>query len=665
MRFCEYAEKLAEEQGKDIKDVINKQVVVYQKDFSKIYEDYQVMSNEEIQIFSYLFETEGRASAEEYLEQKENELNQRIGMFKAKEEIEQLSKDDEGKVKETLGNMLNVGTDGLGDGIISFFKGIENAVINNEKITAEEYKVAYYIQYLQQNSNYLDNVYQVGMSTGNMLPSVTASFITSLIAPELAPKVGQTLMGLSAFGNSKHEALTNNYSPTTAIIYGLLSAGSEVLTEKMGGVLGIADNPSSNFIIKMFQEGKEEFIQSYLMAGIDAIVLNKEINIDELSNDAIKSFLMGAVVAGNLNAFSSALGSISLKLNNSEISINNDQLKEVMQEITTNPDADIKDLIEKYSKTEASSPLESIDEILNSSALKGYMSFFEQFPAGRNGANQSIIKASMASPERANKIINVVNNYFPNMSQEDTIKLATDINGSITGGVCDYAATVNMIMTYFQNNPELFEQTFGFPLTRVNQSGYTLPNDDLLLTDFYCWMNQNNVVQEIDNKNIYTPKYKVKLGTKYFEGTTVPIIENYLKSKGLDINTTNKGIYNNYEVVPWQVNNDVSNDEFNSFIINKIADGLENGSVVLTVNPVKYEQNAEGKSEQIVTPLEFNILSLNKTLLCDGGHTISVVGIQDENHILVESWGYICSLEIEQLKNVSIGLNAITINGGN
>ena len=665
MRFCEYAEKLAEEQGKDLNDVINRQVVVYQQDFQKINEDYQVMSTEEIAIFSYLFETEGRASAEKYLSKKQNELNQRIGMNKAQEEIAELSLDDEGKIKETLGNMLNVGTDGLGDGITSFFKGLENAIINNEKITAEEYKVAYYIQYLEQNSNYLDNIYQVGMSTGNMLPSVTASFLTSLIAPELAPKVGQTLMGLSAYGNSKHEALTNNYSTTTAIIYGLLSAGSEVLTEKMGGILGIADNPSSNFIVKMFQEGREEFIQSYLMAGIDAIVLNKEINLSELNNEAIKSFLMGAVVAGTLNAYSTALGNITLKLNNSEISLNNEQLNQVMEQIEKNPDADIKDLIEKYSKTEASISLESIDEILNSSALKGYMSFFEQFPAGRNGANQSIIQAAMNLPERANMMLNIVDNYFPNMSQEDAIKLITDINGSVTGGICDYAATTNMIMTYFQNNPELFEQTFGFPLTRVNQSGYKLPNDDLLLTDFYCWMNKNNVVQEIDGQKVYTPKYKVKLGATYFEGSTASFLEDYLKSKGLNINTTNKGIYNNYDVIPWQVNNDISPDEFNSFIINKVADGLENGSVVLTINPIKNEINDEGKNVRIVNPIEFNVLSLNKTLLCDGGHTISVVGIQDENHILVESWGYICSLDLNKLKNINIGLNAITINGGN
>ena len=345
MRFCEYAEKLAEEQGKDLNDVINRQVVVYQQDFQKINEDYQVMSTEEIAIFSYLFETEGRASAEKYLSKKQNELNQRIGMNKAQEEIAELSLDDEGKIKETLGNMLNVGTDGLGDGITSFFKGLENAIINNEKITAEEYKVAYYIQYLEQNSNYLDNIYQVGMATGNMLPSVTASFLTSLIAPELAPKVGQTLMGLSAYGNSKHEALTNNYSTTAAIIYGLLSASSEVLTEKMGGILGIADNPSSNFIIKMFQEGREEFIQSYLMAGIDAIVLNKEINLSELNNEAIKSFLMGAVVAGTLNAYSTALGNITFKLNNSEISLNNERINQVMEQIEKNPDIDIKDIL--------------------------------------------------------------------------------------------------------------------------------------------------------------------------------------------------------------------------------------------------------------------------------------------------------------------------------
>ncbi len=664
MKFCEYAEKLAEDQGFDISDVINKQIVVYQQDFQKIYEDYQVMSTEEIAIFSYLFETEGRSSAEKYLSKKQNELNQRIGMNKAQEEIAELSLTDEGKIKETLGNMLNVGTDGLGDGITSFFSGLENAIINNEKITAEEYKVAYYIQYLEQKSNYLDSIYQVGMSTGNMLPSVTASFLTSLVAPELAPKVGQTLMGLSAYGNSKHEALTNNYSTTTAIIYGLLSAGSEVLTEKMGGILGIADNPSSNFIVKMFQEGREEFVQSYLMAGIDAIVLNKEINLSELNNEAVKSFLMGAVVAGTLNAYSTALGSITLKLNNSEISLNNEQINQVMEQIEKNPDIDIKELIERYSKTESAEPIESLGDIVQGANYENYLDFFHQFPDTRIGVLQSIVQSSMKNPERAGKIIDIVNSYFPNLSEADSIKLATDINGNVSGGVCDYAATLNMIMVYFQNNPQLFEEKFGFSLTRINKTGLTLPNDDLLLTDFYCWINQNSIVEEVDGKSTYTPKYKKKLGTSYFEGDSAPVIEAYLKSKGIDVNTTNSGIYNNYDVLPWQVNNDIPDSEINEVIINKIKEGLSKGSVVLTINPVKMSV-VDGKLVKSTTPIDFYMPSLNYHAACTGGHTISVIGVQDESHILVESWGHICSLDLEQLKSVNMGLNAITISGGN
>ncbi len=662
--FCEYAKSLANKEGLDISDVINRQVVVYQQDFSKMYENYKVMTQEEIQIYSYLFENEGRASADKYIDKKQDELNQRIGYNLAQKEIKELSLDDEGEIQENICNTLNVGTDGLSDGINLFFKGLENAVINDENLSVSEYKIAYYLQYLQKQTKILDNVYQVGMSTGNMLPSVTASFLASLVAPELAPKVGQLLMGASAYGNSKHEALVNGHTTMTSILYGLLSAGSEVLTEKMGGVLGLADNPSTSFIVRMLQEGNEEFLQSYLMAGIDAVLLNKPVNLDELTDEAIKSFLMGAIVAGNLNAYSGALGGLSLVINNQKININNEQLNQVIEQINKNSDLDLKDLIEKCSKTEANISIENIDDIINSSILKGYMSFFEQFPAGRNGANQSIVEADMKVPERANLVLDIIKSYFPNMSQQDKIKLATDMNGSITGGICDYAATINTIMIYFQNNPDLFKQTFGFPLTRKNQTGLTLPNDDLLLTDFYCWMNKNNMVKNVDGKDVYTPKYKIKLGTSYFEGNNVQTIEDYLKSKGLNINTTNKGIYNNFPVAPWQVNNNIPDAEFNQTVINKIADGLKKGSVLLTLNPT-LNNLKNGNNESTPDKVKFYIPALNKTVLCGEGHTVSVIGIQDENHILVESWGHICSLDLDELKNTNIGINAITINGGN
>ena len=165
MWFCEYAEKLAEEEGYNINDVINKQVILPQYDFEKIYQIYEVMTEEEIKIYSYLFEKEGKEKADEYLNKKQDELNQRIGCKEAEQEIAELKIDDEGKIVENLSNMLNVGIDGLGDGINSFFRGIENAIINNENITVEEYKIAYYLQYLEKNTDYLDNIYQVGMAT--------------------------------------------------------------------------------------------------------------------------------------------------------------------------------------------------------------------------------------------------------------------------------------------------------------------------------------------------------------------------------------------------------------------------------------------------------------------------------------------------------------------
>ena len=327
MYIIEYAEKLAEQEKFDITDVLEKQVQSYQYDLSDFYEYYKVMTDDEKNLYSYYFETKGREAAEKYFNDMKDSWNKKIAYNRFQEDVSDLDLTDEGAVKEGIANILNVNVDGIGDGINQFMSGIANSITNNKEITIEEYKTMYYLSYLEQNSKILSTSYKVGTATGNMLPSVTASVLTAIIAPEIAPSISQGLIGVSSFGNSKHNALIQGYSLPTSILYGVMSGSSEVLFEKFGGIIGIADNPGSNAIIRALKEGVEEGAQSYIQAGIDAVVLGKEINLDDMNDDAKESFIVGMLVAYTTNVYSKGLSdSINFIQNGEKISISKEEI---------------------------------------------------------------------------------------------------------------------------------------------------------------------------------------------------------------------------------------------------------------------------------------------------------------------------------------------------
>ena len=331
MYIIEYAEQLADSEKFDITDVLEKQVQSYQYDLSEFYEYYKVMSEEEKNLYSYYFETEGREAAEKYFNDMKDTWNKKIAYNRFQEDVSNLDLTDEGAVKTNIANTLNVNIDGIGDGINQFMSGIANSITNNKEITIEEYKTMYYLAYLEQNSKILSTSYKVGTATGNMIPSITASTLTAIIAPEIAPKVGQTLIGISAFGNTKHSALVEGYSIPTSILYGVMSGGSEMLFESVGGIIGIADNPGGNALLRLLKEGAEEGAQSYIQAGIDAVILGKEINLDEITDDAKESFLIGVLVAAESNVYSKGLtDSISFIQNGERITISKEELLELL-----------------------------------------------------------------------------------------------------------------------------------------------------------------------------------------------------------------------------------------------------------------------------------------------------------------------------------------------
>jgi len=158
-----------------------------------------------------------------------------------------------------------------------------------------------------------------GVTTiANMAPSILASTVVGTINPAAGAAVGNVLMGASATGNAYQEALNLGYDKGQARAYSTLVGASETgLQYLMGGIgkLGSKisgkaaaslaskfDNAFARLAVKygtnMLQEGAEEYLQEILTPVFKNLALKTDEEVNLITEDAIYSFLLGAVTSG-------------------------------------------------------------------------------------------------------------------------------------------------------------------------------------------------------------------------------------------------------------------------------------------------------------------------------------------------------------------------------
>ena len=359
------------------------------------------LTDDELVMYTYLFDTRGEGAAKEYINAMEDTINQRIALAQSTNfdnfasVSNWLVSDKDGNINyaSTAANLSklfpSLGIKGFGDGIESFGEGLKNVFAADGVISANSYEQMYIIQALtgssstyinelakeitdeqklkefasniydkngninwtyansvldstqfnvlrnkvsqdQIGADVLSHVYNISTSIGNMAIPVAISTIISIVAPQVgiasvatAATIGEwtgtVLMGLSAGGNSGNQVLIDGGTLTQAWEYGLVSGLSEACLEKIGGIMGIG-NASGGFIKSMFSEGREEFIQEYLDAGFQSLILGKEFNFKDTSYAAFQSFCYGALSAGVMNGATGAVyGAIKMTMPNGEV----------------------------------------------------------------------------------------------------------------------------------------------------------------------------------------------------------------------------------------------------------------------------------------------------------------------------------------------------------
>lgn len=289
------------------------------------YAAYGTMTPDETGIYNYLYATQGREAAEQFLSTIRETLNYRLGA----QNYENMS---------GLGKALYW----IPAGLSQFSSGIEQLFSREAVPTSPTLYTSSMIQQeAQERSQVLGTLYELGTILSNMAPSVLASALggwalggtgmAAGTAARVAGAGGSALLGASAGGNAYTQALNEGYEPDEARTYATLvgasegalqyllggiqslgGAGVRTMASKIGAldnVLGrIARTSGGRLIGSMISEGTEEGIQELLEPAFRTLIFDEE--YDANFSDAAYSFLLGAFSAGIIEGPGAARESI-------------------------------------------------------------------------------------------------------------------------------------------------------------------------------------------------------------------------------------------------------------------------------------------------------------------------------------------------------------------
>ena len=337
--------------------------------------DKEYMSIDQRNFYLFTLYYAGPDAAYKYYESIRNNLLAKQGKELAEKRIASLDINDKEQVEASIKNFILVAGTGETDGLANFFDGINNTLFSDGVISAEDYEKLYFLQYLEEHSKYYDEIYSVSSSIGNMVPSMTASTIVTLLGgPELAVPLASSLMGTSAGGNAKELALQKGADQLTAILYGAVIGFSEgYLGEKIGNIPGISDSVKLS-LAGIFKEGVEECTQEYIEGFSQALLLGESIDLSNMNKDARKAFMLGCATSFILNT---GKASLDIMFNGKKYNMNVLKLLEYLHEndVINMEELTVNNSIAKVVKLDAAMQSE-IDSIIENAEENGRYSLF-------------------------------------------------------------------------------------------------------------------------------------------------------------------------------------------------------------------------------------------------------------------------------------------------
>ena len=275
----------------------------------------QYMSPEEKAIYNYYYNKQGYDAAEAYFDSILEGLNSR--------EASKMFAQMEGKTGLEMVFGIAAGFDQANSGLRSLFSGDDyipaSATQQASGLVRDDLKdVGAKLPDWMGGGSIGQGVYDAITTTTNMAPSIMTSAVVGIINPVAGVAVGNAVMGGSAAGSAYQEALNLGYDKGQARAYSTLIGASEVgLQYLLGGLGKLGGKMSSkaatslaskfdnayarlavNYGMNMLSEGGEEYLQEVLTPLFKNLALKTDEEVSLISEEAIYSFLLGAVTSG-------------------------------------------------------------------------------------------------------------------------------------------------------------------------------------------------------------------------------------------------------------------------------------------------------------------------------------------------------------------------------
>lgn len=205
---------------------------------------YEHMTDEQKQIFNYLYNTEGGDSAMQYL----SDIND---ILVDKETKEEKAKTDKfvnalagwvpGEWAEEWVEVPVYAVQGFKSGAEESLPNLYSGLFNKEKPIANS---EYLIQALSEDSNPASKaLLEIGQSIGNMTPSIVLGTALQAVGVPtgLASAIGAAEMGFQARGSAYSDAIRQGYSKEKASLYATANGALEAtLQYALGGIGGVS-----------------------------------------------------------------------------------------------------------------------------------------------------------------------------------------------------------------------------------------------------------------------------------------------------------------------------------------------------------------------------------------------------------------------------------------
>lgn len=278
----------------------------------KYLEDIPYLTDEEIGIYSYLFETRGKDVAEEYFDFMREQINQRKGYDWAQNWLHQYLKEDGTNLDA---NEVALAIKGFSSGHANFWEGVFNFFggVDGE-LSANQYQAIYLLEALKEVGG-AEAIYSISSSIGNMTPAIITSIIANSLVPGSGTIIGSSMIGVSVAGNNWESAYQSGHGYYESKFYGYLTGISEAtLGYFLGQIPGVSKMKNSSGLVGLlailFGEGVEESTQSVLDMILQSIILGEKLEIDW--DEVAKSGFYGIITAGILNGGKCIVNGVSI-----------------------------------------------------------------------------------------------------------------------------------------------------------------------------------------------------------------------------------------------------------------------------------------------------------------------------------------------------------------